>query len=283
MIASGNTTTSPFVSGTLTAGNIYIIAGKTNEEAFVKNRDAKPTHVLGTADNPSATDGSVSRSNFKFSNNITIKIDIYNNIYIADTILKRIFLIPSTSANPFPQLITGNLIPGNVYLLAGQGTTQGDGGIASSAKFTELRTFTVDSSLNIYIVENNTIRMICGPDTRNSPFFCNNSANQKVNYDDSEQEILNSLIPGNIYRIAGIGAGANPGSGVRAISCKFSNIAQIVIDSQGNIHIADTSNGLIRMISATNRPVSEGLTIYPQTVGSARTTTTPIDQFKKRM
>jgi len=272
MIASGNTTTSPFVSGNLTAGNIYIIAGKTNE----------PPSTSST----SATDGSVSRLDFKFSNRIIIKIDIYNNIYIADTILKKIFLIPSTSANPFPQLITGNLIPGNVYRLAGEDQTAGqnisfgDGGIASSAKFTELRTFTVDSSLNIYIVENNTIRMICGPDTRNSPFFCNNSANQKVNYDDSEQEILNSLIPGNIYRIAGTGAGANPGSGVRAISCKFSNIAQIVIDSQGNIYIADTSNALIRMISAKNRPVSEDLIIYPQTVGSARTTT-PIDQFKK--
>jgi hypothetical protein len=268
MIASGLTTTSPFVTDTLTAGNIYRIAGATNTSTTASNNPVPPAPLSTT---PSAS------SSFKFSANINVIIDVYNNIYVLDKGINKLFLIPSTSANPFPQLFTGNLIAGNVYLLINAGTwtgvwnsnppptntNNGDGGLASSAILYSVGCFTIDSSLNIYIYDSGTIRMICGPNTRSSPFFCSNSQGQTVT----------TLQPGYIYRIAGVGPINNlpntgAGSGISALLCAFGGIASMLIDYQGNLHIFDRACGIIRMISATNNQPVSGLDIFPQALGS---------------
>ena len=145
----------------------------------------------------------------KFSEIFGIAVDSAGNIYIADTGNNRIRKIDTNNII--------NTIAGGGAPVAG---SNGDGGYATNASLSRPSGIALDSSGNIYIADtgNNRIRKID--------------------------------VEGIISTIAGGGApvaGSN-GDGGYATNASLSRPSGIVLDSSGNIYIADTGNNRIRKI-----------------------------------
>ncbi len=145
---------------------------------------------------------------------IGVALDTSQNLYIADVDNERV------------RLVSG----GNISTLAGNGTVgySGDGGAAASAEmFSPTRT-AVDRSGNVYIA-------------------------------DASNDVIRMVAPGgNISTIAGnvctatettpCGAGY-AGNGGAATAAQLNYPLGVVVDSAGNLYIADSNNNVIREVS----------------------------------
>jgi len=109
-----------------------------------------------------------------------------------------------------------------ITTVAGNGTAgfSGDGGGATGAQLSNPSAIGVDSSGNLYIVDNGNgrIRKVAG---------------------------------GNINTVAGNGTAGFAGDGQAATTAEFQNPTGIAIDGSGNYYIADTNNSLIRKVTGT--------------------------------
>jgi uncharacterized protein (TIGR03437 family) len=114
--------------------------------------------------------------------------------------------------------VTGGII----YTIAGIGTFgfQGDGDPAIQAFISDIHAIAVDSSLNVYLA-----------DTANGRI-------RKVTPD------------GNIFTIAGNGTYGYTGDGGPATSASFTQPSGVVVDSSGNLYVADYGNSTVRKIDS---------------------------------
>jgi uncharacterized protein (TIGR03437 family) len=112
------------------------------------------------------------------------------------------------------QQYTINTIAGNRTI----GFT-GDGGAPTSAEFSSPLGLALDSSNNLYIV-------------------------------DSVNERIRKISGGDINTVAGNGTGGYSGNAAAATSAELLNPSAVALDSSGNLYIADTSNHVIRMVTA---------------------------------
>jgi sugar lactone lactonase YvrE len=147
---------------------------------------------------------------------------------------------PATSANLFPYGValdgSGNLYiaahdrirkvaanTGVITTVAGNGSSgySGDGGPATSATLNQAAGVAVDNSGNLYIADsgNNRIRKV-------------------------------AVGTGVITTMAGNGAAGSSGDGGLATSATLSFPNDVVVDSNGNLYIADTGNSRIRKVAA---------------------------------
>ncbi|SPE30972.1 putative NHL repeat containing protein [Candidatus Sulfopaludibacter sp. SbA3] len=111
---------------------------------------------------------------------------------------------------------------GIIHHVAGNGFGfAGDGGPAATAKFAYPQNIAFDSKGNLYIADqsNNRIRKI---DTK-----------------------------GNITTVAGGGPSGNPGDGGPATSASLIFPAGVVVDSAGNLYIAESEGNRVRKVSST--------------------------------
>jgi trimeric autotransporter adhesin len=119
--------------------------------------------------------------------------------------------------------------PGDIGVVAGSGTNgySGDGGAATSAKLYDPEGVAVDSSGNVYIadMENNRIR-----------------------------EVVAST--GDISTVAGNGTYGYSGDGGPATSAELKSPQGVVVDSAGNLYIADTFNSVVRKVTASTGYIS---------------------------
>jgi uncharacterized repeat protein (TIGR02543 family) len=113
---------------------------------------------------------------------------------------------------------------GNISTVAGTGVAgySGDGGAATSAQLDTPRGVTIDSNGNVYIADytNNRVR--------------------KVNKST-----------GTISTIAGTGVAGYSGDGVPATSAQLNNPIAVLVDSLGNVYIADMGNQRIRKVDSS--------------------------------
>jgi trimeric autotransporter adhesin len=193
-----------------------------------------------------------------------VALDGSGNLYIADEGDQRIRMVSAST--------------GYISTVAGAGTAgySGDGGPASSAKFNAPAAVAVDGSGNIYVVDMNNqvirevsastgyISTVAGNGTAGfsgdggaatsaelrypSGVAVDSSGNIYIadNYNHRIRKVTVST--GDISTVAGDASNSYSGDGGAATSAAISNANDAVVDSYGNIYIADTSNNVIRVV-----------------------------------
>lgn len=145
-----------------------------------------------------------------------VAADSSGNVYIADTVSKRVRKVTASTGNI--ATYAGGGAPGNIA----------EGGTATAAGFTFPANshigLAVDSDGNLYVADSGTNRV------------------RKVS------------TAGVITTVAGAGGLGDPGfsgDGGPATAAKLQAPSGVALDSQGNIYIADTGNGRIRKVDAS--------------------------------
>ena len=212
-----------------------------------------------------------------------------SGIYNGDT-------IPATQAQFFPQALAtdrmGNLfisdldnsrvrkidVNGIITTIAGNGVRgfSGDGGLAINASLNYNWGIALDSSLNLYIVDDGESRIrkastdgiintIAGIDTVNDGGYNGDSIlaiNARLEHPscialdtigniyiaDQNRRIRKINIDGIITTIAGTGVSGYSGDGGLAINAKIGDPIGIVADKRGNIYFTDIDNNVIRKV-----------------------------------
>ena len=162
-----------------------------------------------------------------------VAVDLAGNVYIADYQNSRIRVVNMQSS---AITIAGVTIqPGNIATVAGNGTQgySGDKGPATAAQLFFPSGVAVDTAGNIYIAdkENCVVRMVSTGAP--SPFVSGNPTN------------------GYIYTVAGNGTPGSSGNAGPATSAELRGPNGVSVDSSGNLYIADSSNSMVRFVSAT--------------------------------
>ncbi len=190
-------------------------------------------------------------------------MDTSHNVYVADSLNNRIRKITPA---------------GVVSTLAGAGGAGAPGyvnGTGATAEFSTLSSIAIDTSGNLYVVEQNNHRIrkitstnvvstIAGNGSAgyvdgtaatarfNKPFgvSVDNSGNVYVT-DQSNHRVRKISPDGIVNTLAGTGVlGTADGMGTTA---QFNNPSGIALDSSGNLFIADKDNHLIRKISPSGK------------------------------
>jgi hypothetical protein len=130
------------------------------------------------------------------------------------------------------------MVGGDIYTIAGEGGygDGGDGGFAISAQLGDgARGMAVDSRGDLLIADtsNNRVRLVA-----------NSSCAAECPYS------LPTMTKGDIYTVAGTGQNGNKGNGKPAAGAQFSKPADVTVDSEGNLLIADTGNFQVRFLAA---------------------------------
>jgi trimeric autotransporter adhesin len=137
-----------------------------------------------------------------------VAVDTSGNIYIADTYNHRIRLVTKST--------------GIITTVAGDGTQgfEGDGGLATSARFDLPYGIAVDTLGNIYIADYNNDRV---------------------------RVVTKST--GVITTVAGDGTSGYSRDGVPATSTGLQKPHMIAVDTSGNVYIADSYSSRVRMVT----------------------------------
>ena len=116
---------------------------------------------------------------------------------------------------------------GIISTIAGTGHVfeSGDGGSAANASFVSLGELAIDSHNDLYVVDGDRVRMI-------------------------------SAASGVIKTVAGNGTAALSGDGGPATQAAINQPAGLALDSAGNLYIADTGNGRVRLVTAASGVIS---------------------------
>ena len=161
----------------------------------------------------------------------SVALDSTGNLYIADLENNRIQMVPKVAATYFNQVMAVN----DMYTIAGSATGavgfSGDGGPASSALLDYPYVVALDSSNNLYFIDqgNNNIQMV--PVTSGTYFGQSMTAN-------------------DIYTIAGTAGDFEgyTGNNGPATSALMNQPTGLALDASGNLYIGDTYNNVIRII-----------------------------------
>ncbi|MGC1902477.1 MAG: choice-of-anchor D domain-containing protein, partial [Candidatus Acidiferrum sp.] len=156
-------------------------------------------------------------------------IDIYDNLYIADSKNNVIREVPAINVTT-PVAMTA----GNIYTVAGNQAAgagySGDGHVATSGQLNNPFMIAVDHALNIFIADsdNSVVREVAGA-TVTTPV---------------------ARTRGNIYTVAGNNTAGFTGDGGAATSAELNSPKGLAIDATGNLLIGDSENLRVRSVAA---------------------------------
>src|SRR6266568_6698180 len=157
-----------------------------------------------------------------------VAVDAAGNLLIADGGNNRVRVVAHKTGTFYGQPMTA----GAIYTVAGDGTSgfSGDGGPATSAGLS-LRGVAVDAAGNLLIADtfNRRVRVVAH---KTGTFY--------------EQ----AMTAGDIYTVAGDGNFGFSGDGGPATSAELSLPVGVAVDAAGNLLIADTGDGRVRVVAA---------------------------------
>jgi sugar lactone lactonase YvrE len=158
-----------------------------------------------------------------------VSVDHAGNLVISEYLNQRIRVVAASTGTFYGQAMTA----GDIYTVAGNGTTgfSGDGGPATQAELHGPRSITVDAAGNLVIADeaNNRVRVLAGSTGR---------------FDGR------TMTAGDIYTVAGNGTTGISGDGGPAIRAEMRAPCGVAFDAAGNLVIADTGGGRVRVVAA---------------------------------
>ncbi len=209
-----------------TRGEMYTIAGGGNSiQDGVPARSASLFEVRG--------DGKLEPSDTPTS----MTVDAAGDVIVSDgrRLVRLIAAFSCTTNCPYG---LHAMVGGDIYTIAGEGSegAGGDGGPAISAQLGYgARGMAVDARGDLLIADtsNNRVRLVAG-----------SSCSAECPYG------LPAMTKGDIYTVAGTGEDGAKGNGKPATGAQLSRPADITVDDEGNLLIADTYNLLVRFVAA---------------------------------
>jgi streptogramin lyase len=249
-----------------TSGNLFVTDLGRHRVRRIDAVTGVITTVVGTGLAGFSGDGGPAAS-AQLNNVSGLALDSTGNLYIADRSNHRIRRVDATT--------------GIITTIAGTGTagSTGDGGLATAAQLNFPRDLTVDTLGNLYIADasNHRIRRvdastriittIAGTGTAGSTgdgglaTAAQLRSPQEVAVDSSGRLIISDwgnhrirrvdASTGVITTIAGTGTAGSTGDGGLATAARLENPRGVLIDSSGNLFIADTANYRVRRIDAS--------------------------------
>jgi sugar lactone lactonase YvrE len=159
-----------------------------------------------------------------------VAVDAAGNVLIADRDNNRIRVVAATTGTFYGQAMT----TGDIYTIAGKGRAgfSGDGGPAATAELDFPQAVAVDGAGNVLIADTGNQRVRVVAATTGTFYGV-------------------SMTAGDIYTVAGTGAGGFSGDGGPATSAELSFPEGVAVDTAGNLLISDEDNVRIRVIAAT--------------------------------
>jgi hypothetical protein len=160
---------------------------------------------------------------------VSVAVDGQGNLVIADSNFNEIQVVSEHWGTFYGQAMR----PGYIYDVAGTGAEgySGDGGPATAAELDKPAGVSLDSAGNLLIADtdNNRIRVV--------------AAVTGLFYGQA-------MTAGDIYTVAGNGQGLFRGDGGPATQASLHLPGDAVVDSAGNLLIADSSNDRVRVVAA---------------------------------
>jgi len=226
-------------------------------------RKVTPGGIISTvAGGGSAATTGGPATGFSLDYPVCVAIDSSGNLYISDTNWGDVFKVTPS---------------GTITIFAGNSTTgfSGDGGLATSASLSWASGVATDSSGNVYIGDYNnyrlrvvnaagTISTIAGSGTGsfgnggpatsagvNWPTGVALDSSGNLYVAETAGMMIRKVTPGGtISTAAGAGTAGYTGDGGAATAAQLKNPQGVAVDSSGNLYLADTSNNVIRKVTA---------------------------------
>jgi len=202
------------------AGNLYLADDANNVIRKITAQTGIITTVAGNGAGSGTSSGGFSGDGglataAEINHPFGVLLDAAGNLYISDTSNQRVRMVSAST--------------GIIKTIAGSGVYgyAGDGGLATNAKMSNPEGLALDAAGNLYIAEqgNGVIRKI----TMSTGIISTVAGNGTPN---------------------GTGIITNDGDGGLATEAKLSEAEGVAVDASGNIYIADTSNSIIRKVTA---------------------------------
>jgi sugar lactone lactonase YvrE len=157
-----------------------------------------------------------------------VAVDAGGNLVVADTDNEVVRVVASATGVFYGQAMTA----GDIYTIAGNGTfgSTGDGGPATAAELKFPDGLAIDGSGNVLLADsgNHRIRVVA---VATGTFY------------------QQAMTAGDIYTIAGTGKRGFSGNRSLATAAKLAVPNGVVLDSSGNVVIADSANNQIRVVA----------------------------------
>jgi trimeric autotransporter adhesin len=198
-------TTGTFYGQAMTAGRIYTVAGN-GTGGF--SGDGGPATAA------------------EFNGPIGVAVDGPGNLVIADEFNDRVRVVAVTTGTFYGRAMTA----GDVYTVAGGGSSLGDGGPATSALLRRPAGVAVDGAGNLLVADSqdNRVRVVA---VKAGTFYGH------------------AMIAGDVYTVAGDGSATFGGDGGLGSNAQVNQPLGVAVDGAGNLVIADTQNGRVRVVA----------------------------------
>ena len=242
-------------------GNVYI-ADQQNQRIRKLATSGTITTVAGNGTYGFSGDGGPATA-ASLANAAGVAIDGSGNLYIADQGNNRVRKVTPA---------------GSITTVAGNGSASfsGDGGVATAAALNFPAGVVVDGSGNLYVADsqNNRVRKVtpagsittvAGTGTAGYSGDGGSATGAKLNYpagvavdgsgnlyiaDQGNHRIRKVTPAGSITTVAGNGTFGFGGDNGPATAANLANPGDVIIDTHGNLYIADTQNNRVRKVSA---------------------------------
>jgi trimeric autotransporter adhesin len=253
------------------AGNIYIADKSNHRIRLVTKVTGIITTLAGDGTQGYGGDDAQATS-AKLNNPGSVALDATKNIYIADTLNRRIRKVAKST--------------GIITTVAGDGTSgySGDGGLATLAKLYNPLGVAVDASGNIFIADSANFRVrkvtistgiistVAGTGTTGSSgdgglatsaslsflYSVATDVSGNIFIADTANNLIRkvTISTGIITTVAGVRISGSNGDGGQATAAQLNYPCGVTLDTSGNIFIADFYNYRIRMVTKSTGIIS---------------------------